>query len=295
MKSLRSLALFLILLLCVPLTYDSLVEAQSPSVITTANLTFTTIDVPGAGYTGVFGINTAGDMVGNYGQDTNSDSHGFLYRNGTFTYFDYPGQTVTVPTGINDSGLIVGYAGQNPVVGFRYDGTTFTSIQHGHDSATATLGINNAGVVVGGTGTIYVTRGFEMRNGRFKLLDIQGANAYVYGSGVNSLGVVVGWTDKDGFVCGHGSCQTRDIPGADQTQAKGINDHGIVVGWYGQGSFIYGFAAKNGKHISIQYPGAKATAALGINRSGQIVGEYTFDYQTFHGFVTNPVTAADFE
>src|SRR2546430_9370985 len=85
-----------------------LLHAQTPPDIT-AQLTFTTIDVPGAGYTGVFGINSAGDMVGNFGQDTNVDSHGFLYSNGTFTYFDYPGQTFTVPGGINDSGLIVGY------------------------------------------------------------------------------------------------------------------------------------------------------------------------------------------
>jgi uncharacterized membrane protein len=231
-------------------------------------------------------------MVGNYGQNTNGDSHGFLYRNGTFTYFDYPGQTVTVPTGINDSDLIVGYAGQNPVVGFIYDGITFTPIQHGQDSATATLGINNAGVVVGGTGTIYVTRGFEMRNGRFKLLNVQGANAYVYGSGVNNLGVVVGWTDKDGFVCQHGSCQLRDIPGATRTSARGINDNGVIVGAYDQPPFTFGFAAKNGKYISIRYPGATSTDALGINTSGQIVGAYEVDH-TWHGFVTGLIAAVD--
>jgi probable HAF family extracellular repeat protein len=270
----------------------ALVHAQV--IPTSANITFTTIDVPGAGYTGVWAINTAGDMVGNYGQDTNSDSHGFLYSNGTFTYFDYPGESVTVPRGINDSNLIVGYRGKNPVVGFLFDGATFTTLQHGSDSATYTDGINNAGDVVGGTGTIYSTKGFEMRGSRFKVLKVPGEYIYVSGSGVNNFGVVVGWTDDNGFKCRAAQCQIFNFPGSSRTVALGINDNGIIVGWYDMAPFTYGFASKNGKYISLRYPGAVATSASGINASGQIVGEYTSDYQTYHGFVTSPITAADF-
>src|SRR5438445_13255716 len=107
-----------------------LLHAQTPPDIT-AQLTITTIDVPGAHYTGAWGINSAGDMVGNYGQDTNLDSHGFLYSRRAFNYFYYPGQTVTVPLGINDSGLIAGSAGRNPVVGSLYDVITFTTLKLG--------------------------------------------------------------------------------------------------------------------------------------------------------------------
>jgi hypothetical protein len=141
-----SLPLILGLTLCFSAWHSSL-NAQTTSEA--LHLTFTTIDVPGAGYTGVFRINTAGDMVGNYGANTNLDSHGFLYSNGVFTYFDYPGETWSVPTGINDSGLIVGYAGQEPVIGFVYDGTAFTAVKRGSDSATFVDGINNAGELVG--------------------------------------------------------------------------------------------------------------------------------------------------
>ena len=74
MTSLRNFAVLVLLLFSV-----GLIHAQTPPDITT-QLTFTTIDVPGAHYTGVWGINSAGDMVGNYGQDINSDSHGF-HRN----------------------------------------------------------------------------------------------------------------------------------------------------------------------------------------------------------------------
>ena len=132
------------------------------------NLTFNTIDVPGAGFTAVLGINGTGEMVGDYGQFVGGATHGFSYMNGSFTYFDYPGETVTVPSGINDSGLITGYTGTNPIFGFLYDGTTFTTIQDGSDSATYTFGINNAGLIVGGAGTLGATRGFELRGQQFK-------------------------------------------------------------------------------------------------------------------------------
>ena len=273
------------------LTCASVIAAQpNPN---TVNVTFTTIDVPGAVYTGIFGINTAGDMVGSYGQDTSQDAHGFLYSGGTFTYFDYPSQSVTVPTGINDSNLIVGYAGKNPVVGFLYDGLSFQTLVDGSNTATASLGINNAGEVVGGAGTIYTTKGFDLRSGKFKTLNVPGHHTYNYGNGINNFGTIVGWTESDGFICRGNNCKIMDYPGAVQTEALGINDGGVVVGWYTSTGGTWGFASKNGKYISFGFPGAAFTGAEGINNSGQIVGAYTFDYQAWHGFVTNPITAAD--
>ena len=81
------------------------------------------------------------------------------------------------------------------------------------------------------------------------------------------------------------------------TELLGVNDQGTVVGWYQQSSppyDFYAFALKNGKYLSFKYPGASGTFAIGINGSGQIVGEYTSDFSTYHGFVTSPITAADF-
>ena len=82
-------------------------RAGVPTPIKTIYPTFTTIAVPGAVYTGAWAINSAGEIVGNYGQNDDVDSAGFLYKNGKFKYFS--NGPVTVPTGINDSGLIVGY------------------------------------------------------------------------------------------------------------------------------------------------------------------------------------------
>jgi len=282
-----------LLALCAPL-----ILAQSDAVVG-LNLTFTTIDVPGASVTSVNGINIAGDMVGHYGQSTSGASHGFLLSDGVFTYFDYPGQSVTVPSGINDSGLIVGYAGSLREQGFLYDGSTFTSIRDGSDSATVCLGIDDAGDIVGGAGTPGVTRGFELHAGQFKNISPPpGGWIYVYATGINNLGEIVGWTSGasiSGFSYKHGKFQTIAFPGAIQTEALAINDSGIVVGWYLSGSSAFGFALSNGRYTSFSYPGAKGTFPYGINTSGQVVGSYTLDYQSYHGFVTSPLTAADFQ
>src|SRR6266704_6826511 len=102
-RNFSSLALFL--LFCC-----GLVHAQTPTDIT-SQLTFTSIDVPGAGFVGAEGINTAGDIVGYYAKTNNGPFHSFLLSGGNFMFFDYPGGRSTVATGINDSGLIVGYVG----------------------------------------------------------------------------------------------------------------------------------------------------------------------------------------
>ena len=236
--------------------------------------------------------------MGSYGQNTSNDAHGFLYSNSAFTYFDYPGQSITVPTGINDSNLIVGYdtnPGSGTVTGFLYDGASFTTVKDGINSATFALGIDNASDLVGGAGTIYTTKGFEMRNGRFKNLNVPGVYTYVRGTKVNNFGTIVGWTDVDGFMCRNNSCKIIDYPGASQTALWGINDKGVVVGWYStSGCAGCAFALKNGRFLSFSFPGAAFTSAGGINNSGQIVGAYTFDYNAWHGFVTNPITDADF-
>ncbi len=310
MMFLRSFTLAILVVLTFSLIYVPIyvprAQAQSNSVTPDLNLTFTTIDVPGAAVTEINGINTAGDMVGFFGQNTSGPDSGFLYSNGTFTSFDYPGQTVTVPGGINDSGLIVGSATQNAeqrgtVVGFVYDGTTFTTLKDGNNAATYGFGIDNAGVVVGSAGSLFTTKAFELVNGRYKTINFPGSYTYGFANGVNNRGLVVGFTISGvsdfGYVAKNGKFRNADFPGAQQTAALGVNDEAIVVGWYnptGTNEF-HGFAFQKGKYVSFSYPGAVWTLAAGINKSGQIVGTYSFDRVAFHGFVTSPITDAYFE
>ncbi len=59
---------------------------------------FSTIDFPGANSTILWGINNAGQIVGN----------GFVFKDGTFEIIQFPGALSTSPMGINDAGQIVG-------------------------------------------------------------------------------------------------------------------------------------------------------------------------------------------
>ncbi len=258
-----------------------------------AQLTFTTIDVPGAGVTDIYGINSAGDMVGYYGTNTSASKHAFLYHGGAFTFFDYPGASSTVATGINDSGRIAGYAekGDALLISFLYDGNTFTAVRIPGKTATVAWGLDNVGDIVGGDGTPGTTRGFELRGRRFKDVSPPGTFVYVYATGVNNLGEVVGWTDYNGFAYKNGKFQTITYPGAYQTEAWDVNDSGVIVGWYLSGGVVSGFALVNGQFTSFTYPGAKGTLPRGINAAGQIVGEYTLDYITYHGFVTSSLAS----
>src|SRR5215831_8900532 len=72
--------------------------------------TFTVIDVPGARYTGAFGINSAGKIAGFYGDPVESGgmTHGFLLDKDGFTSIDFPGAIFTSAAAINNRGDIVG-------------------------------------------------------------------------------------------------------------------------------------------------------------------------------------------
>jgi probable HAF family extracellular repeat protein len=160
--------------------------------------------------------------------------------------------------------------------------------------------LNDGGEIVGTAGHSGAEfRAFALRNGRFRLLDFPGNSSTEAAHGINNLGQIAGYTisgiDRHAYLYRNGKTKTLAFPGAAVTVAQGINDVGIVVGWYGGGAQYYAFAYKNGKYISVGYPGAAFTGASGTNASNQIVGQYTFDYQTWHGFVTSPITGPDFE
>lgn len=266
---------------------------QAQSKVKAINVTFTTVDVPGAAVTQILGINTAGDMVGYYSSNYNDPSHGFLLSGGNYTYLDYPGADSTVATGINDSGLVSGYYGSFTGNGFLYSSGAYSAVKVGNNSRTYLWRVDNAGDLVGSAGTPYATRAFRNKGQRFQVVNFPETYVYAYATGVNALGQVVGFVNCDAYLYNKGQFKNIDFPGASETEAWDINGSGIVAGWYFLGGTDYGFASKDGKYLSFQYPGAY-TAAMGINSAGEIVGTYTFDFVTFHGFVTNPITDLDF-
>jgi len=74
--------------------------------------TFTSIDVPGAGYTAAYGINNSGQIVGTYLLN-GAGASGFVDSGGTFTSVNIPPSSPpflneTYAFGINDHGQVVG-------------------------------------------------------------------------------------------------------------------------------------------------------------------------------------------
>jgi probable HAF family extracellular repeat protein len=118
---------------------------------------YTTVDVPGAANTVVFGVNNLDQIVGG-----SSPGHGFLDSGGTFTTIDPPGSTsIDYPAnglvsispaavGINDAGQIVGrYDIPGSTHGFLYSGGTYTTIDDPNGVGGVANGINNSGQIVG--------------------------------------------------------------------------------------------------------------------------------------------------
>jgi probable HAF family extracellular repeat protein len=100
------------------------------------------------GFTVAYGINNAGQIVGEY-----QNAHGFLLSGGVYTTFDDPLATLgTSAYGINDMGQIVGdYSDAGGVShGFiRSSSGTFQTLDPSGSTDTFARGINSTGQVVG--------------------------------------------------------------------------------------------------------------------------------------------------
>ena len=115
---------------------------------------FTTIDVPGAVFTSVNGINANGEISGIY-IDAGGTFHGyFRSKKGVFTTLDPPGAVRTQAEFLNAQGEVVGvYRDANQTRhGFIWSKGAFTTFDVPGSAAplgTVGIGINDHGDVVG--------------------------------------------------------------------------------------------------------------------------------------------------
>lgn len=125
---------------------------------------FSNLQYPGSRDTTPFGINSKGDIVGNWDSDQSSTGHGFVFSSGHITSFDVPNAIPngTAANGLNDSGQIVGtYVGRDGNFhGFVRDGSTFTTIDCPGAVATIAWGINTNGQIAGNCDIATQHRGF---------------------------------------------------------------------------------------------------------------------------------------
>jgi uncharacterized membrane protein len=274
-----------ILLLCASLLLLNALAVAGP--------TYRQVDVPGATSTIIFGINSAGQMVGQYMTETRTS--GFLYSNGSFTSINYPGSAVTSATGLNDRGDIIGSYYTNAFHSFLYRNGHFTLIAYPGATSTQANGINNLGDIVGGyVDQASLWHAFRLHQGVFTSFEQPGAD-FTSAYGINNLGVISGYfvtycdgscDIAQGFVFFGGKMHTAAL----NTELFGINDHNEVVGNCndGRGEIATGCLLTQSRTRNWNYPGMYATAPYGISGTGVVVGEID-DYSDLrHGFVAEP-------
>jgi hypothetical protein len=282
-------------------------QTQSQAAVAVPNIpgTFITIDVPGSCGTVVEGINSRGDMIGNYG-DCVSHFHNFVLTNGTFTNIDPPGcfgdaGFLSTEMGINDPGDVVGTCIDN---NFGMHGYLLSKGVHtfldapGGVGATIASGINPNGDIVGTFSDSIGGHGFLLSGGHYSIIDVpQAGPPSSWATAINPNGDILGtWQNEalpfspnTGFLLSKGVFSTFQIPSdAFVTFPQGMNPRGDIVG--GEcctSSEGIAFLLSQGTVTNFNAPGAcsNCTIAYGINSQGDIVGLYIDNSSNQHGFL----------
>jgi hypothetical protein len=263
--------------------------------------TYATIEFPGAITTDPSGINSSGEIVGSYADNTGA-RHGFRLNDGTFSTIDYPGAVQTEVISVNSRGDIAGFFrdSNNHWHGFVLShGSYFVQDYPEATTGTFTLGISANGTLVGEfkIGQAFGQLGFAwiLRQGQYTQLTPPGS-VRAFATSVNARGDVVGrLIDAAGQQLAwkldkKGTYTVFQFPGASLTNARNINSRGDVVGVYRLGGVNHGFVLPSSdfaNFTSVDFPGAASTRALGTNSRGDIVGTYDLvgPLGLGHGFV----------
>ena len=243
--------------------------------------TWTTLDMPGASLTRIFGIDGS-NIVGVYSFNPGFDDHGFVFDGTNWTTLDMPGAMSTYATGI-DGTNIVGYAyyidynyGAVRAHGFLFNGTSWITLEYGFYTfpqdidGSNILGNNGQSTSFLYNGTSWTTLNIPLPGATHTFAyGIDGSNivgSYMYGSQKSFLYNGETWTELPGYsVIAHG------IDGSN------------IVGYSGWGYDISGYLY-NGTSVTIlDMPGAARTWLLGID-GNNIVGSYE-DASGMHGLI----------
>jgi probable HAF family extracellular repeat protein len=269
------------------------------SALAFAQGTYTQIDPPGSISTQCFGIDTAGDVVGDY-EAADLHLHGFLLRDGTYSTIDY-GDTVLY--GINDRNQIVGTSGMSlGAQGFLYNTQTnrFTKIVYPGTYETQPRAINNAGTTVGYFGYHGRSYGFELAESNYSEILPPGtllSNAY----GISGSGEIVGQAlhrQGDGYFSfsdNQGKYEVLSLPNVPKGFVNGINPAGTALVGFDEPSGVAsaGFVYQNGTLTTLEFPGSNETLATGINDLGEVVGYFFDKNNNIHGFTWTPSAPAE--
>lgn len=241
----------------------------------------TTIDVPGATATYVFGVNSSGTVVGYYvalgaGGGTGGGGGG---PGGGGDCFGCGG-TGGGGTGGGGTGLV---SAEHAFV--RTSDGTITTIDPPSATDPKAVAISDGGLAIGqffdATSSYNC---FTWQAGTFGSVSIPGA-ASIIPFAINSSATVAGMYYVDGDGVGHsfvqesdGTTTTIDAPAAAYTQVVAINASGSVAGNYGDASLVrHGFLrSAAGTLTSVDPTDSAGTWLTGLAASGQAVGYYRY-------------------
>jgi hypothetical protein len=255
-----------------------------------------TIDVPGAAFTSLVGINDSGVIAGNA---YISGNHGVLRAtNGDFTVFDPPNSFDTVALAIDAGGDIVGYfqAEQGVAQCFiRSAAGEFTVFGQtkGSKLSCGAAAINGRGDVAGYTTKNRHDAAFLRKASGRTSIFLKQDGAVISASGINNASTVVGTAPGGAYRAGFlrtkdGTITTFDAPGdTDGTFVRGINDQGTIAGTFADGGGNdHGFVrAADGTITVVDVSGAIETEIAAINAKGDTTGTYSVTGKSRGGFL----------
>jgi hypothetical protein len=286
---------------------------------------FKTVDYPHAAATGLWGINDAGQIIGQAQFMGNPTTLSFLYnpQNGVFTSLPaVPGQVDndTVPNGligINDLGVTVGatsFDGLTQRGVILATNGTFAFFQHPDWPKTVARAVGNSGWVTGYATDDSDFIGFIYDPVLHTFIDLF-ESPLTIAQGINASNQVVGsaFFFPDGvfpgsprgpyaFLRESGGAITLFRVNGYRTRARGINDFGTIAGFvtvtpaFTSSGFIGTLAGLPGPGLDIpdaellNVPGAVNTFAQAIDNSERIVGSWDVGDPFSHGFIATPPT-----
>ncbi len=275
------------------------------------NYQITDLGAPNDNYRMAHGINSAGEVVGEYATNGAITVGAFWYHSGTNTDIGVlTGYLDAYAYGINDNDQIAGYCDQMAGVeraflysnGTMHDLGTLANSPPGRGYSEA-YAVNRSGQAVGTANVtdlnIYLYHAFLYSGGTMTDLGTLEGPAYTsVAYGLNNTGVIVGMSDVATSSTGHAFTYSNGVmsdlgtlPGGAYSLANAVNDSGVIVGeaetTVGAGAYVHAFVCTNGPGTmqDLGTFGGLRSSAFAINNLGQVVGDAEDTNAVPHAFL----------